>query len=122
VLFASSVSWAADAHSAWLELLLSLGLVGVATAVSLVVVLAARLVRGPPDRPLASRVLPVLFVYVLAMGVTGDVFGAPGPEPGLGFTLLGLCYAATAWRRRVWSPAVAPPSVPVERELSPAPI
>src|SRR5205807_426557 len=87
VLFASSTTWAADAHSAWLELLLSLGLVGVVTGVVLVGTVAVRLLRASPTPALASRVLPILFVYVLAMSPAGTGFAAPGPEPGLGFAL-----------------------------------
>jgi hypothetical protein len=107
VLFASATEWAADAHSAWLELLLSLGLVGIVGGVALVVMTGARLFRTAPDRPLPSRVLPMLFVYVLAMSPAAAGFGAPGPEPGLGFALLAFCYAATATRERGWSRAPA---------------
>lgn len=96
VFLASTVEWAGDAHSAWLELLLSLGLLGVAMGVALVATLAIRLLRRTDDSSLAGRVLPVLFVYSLAMSPAATGFAAPGPEPGLGFALLAFCYAMTA--------------------------
>ncbi|MBV9839060.1 MAG: O-antigen ligase family protein [Solirubrobacterales bacterium] len=121
VLFASSVPWAGDAHSAWLELLLSLGLIGVALATWLVVTLAVRLLRTVPEAPLPSNVLPILFVYVLAMSPVATGFAAPGPEPGLGFGLLGLCYAATVARKRATARALAARPLPLATDLQPAP-
>lgn len=122
VLLASSVAWAGDAHGAWIELLLSLGLLGVAVAATVVVILAARLFRTAPDAPLASRVIPILFVYTLAMSPAATGFAAPGPEPGLGFALLAFCYAATATRQPAPSRALARPEVRVARDLRPASI
>ena len=95
VFLASSVAWAGNAHGAWVELLVSLGLVGVFAAVGVVTTLAWRLFQ-PARGSLASRAIPVLFVYVLAMSPAATGFAAPGPEPGLGFALLAFCYGATA--------------------------
>ena len=120
VFLAASVSWAGDAHSAWLELMLSLGLIGIAAAITLVCVLAARLFRSAPEEPLASVVIPILFVYVLAMSPAATGFAAPGPEPGLGFALLGFCYGATARRQPALARARAPDGVRVRNELQPA--
>jgi O-antigen ligase len=122
VIFSSFSTWAGGAHSAWLELLLSLGVVGGVAAATLVTTLAVRLFRSPPDGPLASRVLPILFIFVLTMSLTGSVFGAPGPEPGLGFGVLCLCYAATAGRQGAWSPVVAGHRTRVGGELRPEPV
>lgn len=121
VLFAST-SWAGDAHSAWLELLLSLGFLGVAAGAALVVMLAVRLLRAPPGGPLAIPALPILFVFVLVMSPVGTGYGVPGPEPGLGFAVLGFCYAATATRRRSTARAVAREGMRLGRDLQPAPI
>jgi O-antigen ligase len=121
VLFSSFSPWAGDAHSAWLELLLSLGLVGVVAAAALVVMVGIRLLRAPRDGPLSVRVLPILFVFVLAMSPIGGGFAAPGPEPGLGFALLSFCYAATAARERVPARADAREGARVGRALQPAP-
>jgi O-antigen ligase len=107
VLLASSVLWAGDAHGAWIELLLSLGLVGVAVGAGVVATLAWRLFQSARAGSLASRAIPVLFVYVLAMSPAATGFAAPGPEPGLGFGLLAFCYGATAGPRRRLSSAVA---------------
>ena len=122
VLFASTTSWAGDAHSAWLELLLSLGLLGVVAGAALVVMLAVRLLRAPPGGPLAIRALPILFVYVVAMSPVATGFAAPGPEPGLGFAVLGFCYAATAACERATARAVAKEEVRPAGDLRPAPI
>jgi O-antigen ligase len=107
VLLASNVTWAGDAHGAWIELLVSLGVVGVALGVTLVAVLAVRLFRRAPTGRSPNRVLPILFVYVLAMSPAATGFAAPGPEPGLGFALLALCYAATAVPSRAHAHAPA---------------
>jgi hypothetical protein len=96
VLLANNVAWAGDAHGAWVELVVSLGLLGVALGVALVATLAVRLLRSASRGLLASRVLPVLFAYVVAMSPAATGFAAPGPEPGVGFALLAFCYAATA--------------------------
>jgi O-antigen ligase len=115
----SSVNgWAGDAHSAWLELLLSLGLLGLVAGAALVVMLVVRLIRAPPS----IRVLSILFVFVLAISPLGSGFAAPGPEPGLGFAVLGLCYAATARRQRATSRAVARGGVRLTGDLRPASI
>jgi hypothetical protein len=121
VLLASSFTWAADTHSAWLETLLSLGLVGVVIAAALVAMLAVRLFRGPPGS-LTSRVLPILFVYILVMSPLGGGFAAPGPEPGFAFALLCLCYGATARHEPALSRAAARPRRRLEADLRPAPI
>jgi O-antigen ligase len=121
VLFASSNAWAGDAHSAWLELLISLGLIGVVAGAALVTTVAVRLVRAPPDWTLGSRLLPILFAFVLAMSPIGGGFAAPGPEPGLGFALLGFCYAATATRERAVSRVAVRRGPGLEHELRPAP-
>jgi O-Antigen ligase len=112
VLLASSITWAGDAHGAWLELLISLGLVGVTVGAIVVVAVLFRLVRRDPEQPPASRVLPVLFVYSLAMSAAATGFAVPGPEPGLGFGLLAFCYAATATRSHARLRAPAPATVP----------
>lgn len=124
VLFASSIAdaWAADAHSAWLELLLSLGLLGVAVALVLIALLAVRLLRAPPGGALPSRVLPILFVYVLAMSPLDSGFAAPGPEPGLGFAVLALCYAAAAASERVPARTAVGEAPRATRALEPAPV
>jgi len=96
VLFAASSRWAGEAHSAWLELLLSLGLIGIAAGVAVVLIVGARLFSGPVENP----ILPVLFVYLLTVSPVGSGFGIPGPEPGLGFGLLALAFAARAAPRR----------------------
>lgn len=119
VLLASNISWAGDAHGAWVELLLSLGLVGLAVGVAVVAVVAARLLRTAPHAAFASRILPVLFVYVLAMSPVATGFAAPGPEPALGFSLLALGYAMTATRRRAAAPA---PATPFIGDLRPLPV
>ena len=103
VFLASSVAWAGDAHGAWVELLLSLGLVGISVAIGVVATLAWRLFRSGRGNSLASPAIPVLFVYVLAMSPAATGFAAPGPEPGLGFVMLAFCYAATAAPRRAAS-------------------
>jgi O-antigen ligase len=121
VFLASSVGWAGDAHSAWLELLVSLGIVGVMTGLILVVTLAVRLFRSAPDGAPASRVLPILFVYSLVMSPAATGFAAPGPEPGLGFALLAFCYAATAVRERSASPAVETYPSQFARDFRPVP-
>jgi O-antigen ligase len=122
VIFATSTTWAADAHSAWLELLLSLGLVGVAAAVALVAVLAVRLLSASSSRSLPSHVLPILFVYVLAMSPVAAGFAAPGPEPGLGFALLALCGAASATRERGVGRAASHRGAKIDPDLMPVPI
>jgi O-antigen ligase len=122
VLFSSFSPWAGDAHSAWLELLLSLGLLGVVAAAALVVMLAIRLFRAPRDGPLFIRVLPILFVFVLAMSPIGGGFAAPGPEPGLGFAVLSFCYAATEARERALARATARQDARFTRALQPAPM
>ncbi len=92
--FFSSQAWAGEAHSAWLELLLSLGLIGIVAGIVLVAVVAVRM-KGSPNRSAIERpLLPLLFLYLLLMSPTGSGFGIPGPGPGLGFGLLVLCYAA----------------------------
>jgi hypothetical protein len=118
VLLASNIAWAGDAHGAWIELLLSLGLVGVTVGLTVVTIVAARLLRAAPQAPLASRVLPILFAYVLAMSPMATGFAAPGPEPALGFAVLALCYAMTATWRRAPSPVRASRLV---RDLRPLP-
>lgn len=95
VFLKSSLAWAGDAHGAWQEQLLSLGLFGTAIAAAVVCVLAVRLLRATEDS-LGSRVVPIVFVYVIAMSPAATGFAAPGPEPGLGFALLAFAYAATA--------------------------
>ena len=109
VFLASSVAWAGNTHGAWVELLVSLGLVGVFAAVGVVATLAWRLFQAGRADALASRAIPVLFVYVLAMSPAATGFAAPGPEPGLGFAMLAFCYGATATTRRAGSAAVSPP-------------
>jgi O-antigen ligase len=121
VIFATSTTWAADAHSAWLELLLSLGLIGAAVGVVLVVALGARLHSAWSIGTLPSRVLPILFVYVLAMSPVGAGFTAPGPEPGLGFALLAFCCAATATRERAVSRAASRQGARIDGALEPLP-
>lgn len=96
VLLANNITWAGDAHGAWVELLVSLGLLGVALGAVLVAMLAVRLLFSASRGSLASRVLPILFVYVVAMSPGATGFAAPGPEPGVAFALLAFCYAATA--------------------------
>jgi O-antigen ligase len=118
VLLASS-AWAGDAHSAWLELLLSLGVVGAAVGFGVVVALAARLLRKMPDAPLPSRVLPILFVYLLVMSPVATGFAAPGPEPGLGFALLAFCYGATAMRERAAARVAGTQRVPWQPQFRP---
>jgi O-antigen ligase len=122
VLFATSTTWAADAHSAWLELLLSLGLLGAVAGAAMVATVGARLLRAARDGPLPSNLLLILFVYVLAMSPVGTGFAAPGPEPGLGFALLAFCYAATAAREPVVSRVPVRKKARLEHELRPAPI
>jgi O-antigen ligase len=122
VLFAATTSWAGDAHSAWLELLLSLGLVGVAAAAALVVTVGLRLLRAPPDGSVSIRVLPILFVFVLAMSPIGGGFAAPGPEPGLGFAVLSLCYAAVAARAPAVSRSAVSKRARLSGALQPAPM
>jgi O-antigen ligase len=121
VFLASSVQWAGDAHGAWIELVLSLGFVGITLALVLVVTLGLRLFRSGPERPLASRAIPILFVYVLAMSPVATGFAAPGPEPGLGFALLAFCYVATAAPAPARSQSAARRGMPFAREFSPAP-
>jgi hypothetical protein len=121
VLFATSTTWAADAHSAWLELLLSLGLVGIAAGVAVVVAAAVRLFRGFSGASLGRRVLPILFVYVLVMSPAGSAFAPPGPEPGLGFALLAFCYAATAARAPAAERVRPVRRVRLEQGFQPAP-
>lgn len=99
VLLANSVAWAGDVHSAWLELLLSLGLVGIAVGAVLIAALAVRLLRSAGTTILPSHTLLVMFVYVLAMSPVAAGFAAPGPEPGLGFAVLALCCAAVPARQ-----------------------
>ena len=108
VLLANNISWAGDAHGAWVELLVSLGLLGVTLGVVLVATLALRLLRSASRGLFRSRVLPILFVYVVAMSPAATGFAAPGPEPGLAFALLAFCYAATAAPLPVPSRALAP--------------
>jgi O-antigen ligase len=122
VFLASSVQWAGDAHSAWLELLLSLGLLGLVAALALIATLAVRLLRSAPDAAPASRVLPILFVYVLVMSPAATGFAAPGPEPGLGFALLAFCYAATVTPERAAARAVVKRSARLEGDLRPVAI
>lgn len=119
VFLANSIQWAGDAHGAWIELLLSLGLFGVAVAATVIVALAVRVFRSGPERPLASRVIPILFVYVLAMSPVATGFAAPGPEPGLGFAVLALCYAATAVRSPAPAEAMAARGVRLGPGLTP---
>jgi O-antigen ligase len=121
VIFATSTTWAADAHSAWLELLLSLGLVGIAIGIALVAVLAVRLLSPSSRARLPSRALPILFVYVLAMSPAGTGFTAPGPEPGVGFALLAFCCAATATPERAASRAASRHGAMLDGDLLPAP-
>jgi O-antigen ligase len=121
VILPSVSTWSGGSHSAWLEVLLSLGVVGGVAAAALVTTLAVRLLRAPPGGRLASRVLPVLFIFVLTISLTGS-YGAPGPYPGLGFGVLCLCYAATARRQRALSSIVARHRPQVEGELRPVPI
>lgn len=118
VLFASLAPWAADAHSAWLQALLSLGLLGVAAGAVLVILVGLRLFGGPLESP----VLPILFIYLVAMSPAGSNFGIPGPGPGLGYGLLALCYAATAARGRAPYRGLASPGPRLERDLRLAPI
>jgi O-antigen ligase len=120
VLFSASTPWAGDAHSAWLELLISLGVLGVAAAAALVVMVGVRLLRAPPDGPLSIRVLPILFVFVLAMSPIGGGFATPGPEPGLGFAVLSFCYAAAAAREPAASRSAVRLRPRVGRALQPA--
>jgi hypothetical protein len=122
VVFSGSSSFAADAHSAWLELLLSLGLVGAAAGVAVVVTLAVRLVRASGETRVGNRVLPILFVYGLAMSPVAAGFAIPGPEPGLGFAVLGLCYAATTSRKREQARAVVRPEAPSFGDVQPVPV
>ena len=122
VLFSTSTTWAADAHSAWLELLLSLGVVGIVAGIAVVAATAGRLFRGFSGPSLARRVLPVLFVYALVMSPAGSAFAPPGPEPGLGFALLAFCFSATVAREPAVVRPVAPGRPSVERELQPAPV
>jgi O-antigen ligase len=117
VLLANNVAWAGDAHGAWIELLVSLGLLGVTLGVALVATLAVRLVRSATRGLLASRVLPILFVYVVAMSPAATGFAAPGPEPGLAFALLAFCYAATATLQRAPSSVLAAPGWPLASDL-----
>jgi O-antigen ligase len=121
VLFSTFTPWAGDAHSAWLELLLSLGLLGVSSAAALVVMVGIRLLTAPRDGPFSVRVLPILFVFVLAMSPIGGGFAAPGPEPGLGFAVLSFCYAATARRERVRARVPSRQDGQFTRGLQPAP-
>jgi hypothetical protein len=116
VLFASSVTWAGDAHSAWLELLLSLGLLGLVAGISLVVATGLRLFRQAGD-----AVLPVLFIYIVVMSPVGSGFGAPGPGPGLGFGLLAFAYAARAAARRTADEHAPLRRVGLQSELRSAP-
>jgi hypothetical protein len=108
VLLANNIAWAGDAHGAWVELLVSLGLLGVTLGVVLVATLALRLLRSASQGWLTSRVLPILFVYVVAMSPAATGFAAPGPEPGVAFALLAFCYAATAAPQYAPSRALAP--------------
>ncbi len=123
VLLASSVTWAGDAHGAWLELLISLGLVGVTVGVVLVVTVANRLISLNREHLLASRVLPIVFVYALTMSAAATGFAIPGPEPGFGFALLAFCYAASAVRDPISAQAHARsgPPIPTGRPGAPLP-
>jgi O-antigen ligase len=96
VLFAKTSDFAGEAHSAWLELLLSLGLIGVVAGAGLVLMVGARVFRAPEE----GALLPVLFVYLLAMSPVGSAVVIPGPGPGLGFGMLALFFAARAAPRR----------------------
>jgi O-antigen ligase len=96
VLFAKTSRFAGEAHSAWIELLLSLGLIGVTVGVGLVLLVGVRLFSAPAE----GAILPVLFVYLLAMSPVGSAVVIPGPGPGLGFGMLVLCFAARAAPRR----------------------
>jgi O-antigen ligase len=118
VVFASELAWAGDAHSAWLELLLSLGLLGVAAGAVLVILVGARLFGGPLESPL----LPILFIYIVAVSPVGSNFGTPGPGPGLGYGLLALCYAGTAARDRLPHRSAAGARPHLEHQLRPASI
>ncbi len=120
VLLASSIAWAGDAHSAWVETLLSLGLTGVIVGIGLLAWLGARLFRA--SRPGAyPRVLGILFVYLLAMSPVATGFASPGPEPGMAFAMLGLFFAATVASERVSSPAIAVSPPPFGHAVSPVP-
>jgi O-antigen ligase len=116
----STTPWAGDAHSAWLELLISLGLLGVVTAAALIASVGVRLLRAPPDGPLSPGVLPILFAFVVAMSPIGGGFAAPGPEPGLGFSVLSFCYSVTAMRERALSASVVRQGAPTRDPLQPA--
>jgi hypothetical protein len=120
VFLSSSVGWAGDAHGAWQELLLSLGLLGTAVAVCVITILAFQLFRPAAEAP-ATRVVAILFVYVLAMSPAATGFAAPGPEPGLGFALLALCYAATARRQQAPAHALPRREIRPTSEFQPAP-
>jgi hypothetical protein len=122
VLFAASSTFAGDAHGAWLELLLSMGIVGALIGATVVAALIVRLFRAAPGAPLPSRLLPILFVYVLAMSPAASGFALPGPEPGLGFASLALFYAATAARERASARAVARHGARRQADLRPVPI
>jgi O-antigen ligase len=93
-------SWAGGAHSAWIELLLSLGLVGVAAGVAVVLTVGARLWRARARGRVDTHLLTVLFAYSLILSLVADGLGIPGPGPSFGFSLLALSYATVAVPRR----------------------
>jgi O-antigen ligase/polysaccharide polymerase Wzy-like membrane protein len=89
------VHWAGQAHSAWLELLLGIGIAGLAIAIITVLYLAFRLARRHDrDRPALYRLSVGLFVFLIVFSTVEAGFTIPG----VSLTLFAFLLAAAVGR------------------------
>jgi hypothetical protein len=105
VLLPALVSWAGTAHSYWVELLLDLGVLGMAAALLDVVWLAPTLVR-PSVIP--SSTTMSLFAFTVVFSVVSEA----AAFPGIGFTMLALLHVPALFLATVRGPDSATALVP----------
>jgi O-antigen ligase len=101
VLLYSRVEWAGTTHSSWIELLFSIGIVGLLLATADMLILFRNLSRRGVSGDLGTLPLVVL-IFLLVVSTTSETLALPG----MGFGLLALLHVP-ALIRRFSIPAVA---------------
>jgi hypothetical protein len=116
--FVEEVSWARTAHNSVLSLLVSVGVIGVALLLAVVVFAARNIIVGRTWTTSANGVtITALFVLVLLNGVATDILA----EPNIGFAVVNLVAAVVAVHR-LWPHELRPddPAEPPQPPSRPA--
>jgi len=97
VLLIPTVPWAGSAHSTWMELLLSIGVIGLLLAAADIILLSVELIRSRMFSLAANPVSIALVAFFLVVSPISEVLVLPG----IGFGLLALAHAP-ALAQRAW--------------------